>query len=143
MHKIMNIKKILIFQIIIIMVFTMILNIFTSKVIGYTVTHNQTKQTGIDSFPESYKEALKKLQETHPNWTFTAYNTGMTWNEFMTGETNTHLRNRVHNSSEASWKCTCSQSSRRICLCIIWCNCIFCRSKKLFNRRSEYSSSWK
>ena len=43
MHKIMNIKKILIFQIIIIMVFTMILNIFTSKVIGYTVTHNQTK----------------------------------------------------------------------------------------------------
>ena len=27
----------------------MILNIFTSKVIGYTVTHNQTKQTGIDS----------------------------------------------------------------------------------------------
>ena len=67
----MNIKKILIFQIIIIMVLTMVPNIFQNKVMAYNVTHNQTKSTGIDAFPDTYKDALRKLQETHPNWTFT------------------------------------------------------------------------
>ena len=107
----MDIKKFLIFQIIIVMCMSVIPSIFQNKVMAYNVTHNQTKSTGIDAFPDTYKDALRSLQETHSNWTFTAYNTGMSWDEFVNGETGTHLRNRVHNSSDASWKCTCNQSS--------------------------------
>ena len=105
----MNIRKILIFQIVFIMVFTMILNIFTNKTMGYTVTHNQTKSTGIDSFPDTYKTALKKLQEIHPNWNFTAYNTGMTWNEFMNAE-KVDKRNTI-SSSNSLWKAPCGHNA--------------------------------
>lgn len=103
------IKKILLVTIIIINVLTMFS--YNSETKAYTVTHTQTTKSGINAFPESYKTALQNLSKEHPNWNFTAYYTGMTWNEFINSETNTHLRNRVHNSSDASWKCSCGQSS--------------------------------
>ena len=105
------IKKMLLMQIIFIMVLTMVININVSSVNAYTVTHSQNKVTGINAFPDSYKSKLQALANEHRNWTFTAFNTGMSWSEFVAGETNTHLRNRVHNSSNATWKCSCGQSS--------------------------------
>ena len=104
-------KKILLMQIIIIMALTMVINIGTSSVSAYTVTHAQNKVTGINAFPDTYKSKLQALANEHSNWTFTAFNTGMSWSEFISGETSTHLRNRVHNSSNATWKCSCGQSS--------------------------------
>ena len=38
-------------------------------------------------FPESYKPALRKLHAAHPNWVFTAYQTGITWTDAMKKET--------------------------------------------------------
>ena len=104
-------KKIILMQMIFIMVLTMVVNINTKAVNAYTVTHGQNKQTGPHYFPDAYRVKLQELEREHPNWTFTAFNTGMSWAEFMAGETNTHLRNRVHNNSDATWKCTCGQSS--------------------------------
>lgn len=101
-------KKILTIQIIFIAVL-MIFNITNVK--AYTVTHSQSTRQGIDAFPDGYKEKLQALKSEHPNWNFTAFYTGMSWQEFINSETATHLRNRVHNSSESAWKCTCGQSS--------------------------------
>lgn len=102
------VKKIIVFQIIFIIVLSIMFNI--SEVKAYTVTHSQTTRAGIDAFPDSYKSKLQALKAEHPNWNFTAYYTGMSWQEFINGETATHLRNRVHNSSESAWKCSCGQS---------------------------------
>ena len=104
-------KKILLMQMISIMVLTMVININSSYVNAYTVTHTQSKSAGINAFPDSYKSKLQALANEHSSWTFTAFNTGMRWSEFIGGETGTHLRNRVHNSSNATWKCRCGQSS--------------------------------
>ncbi|MDE5831196.1 MAG: hypothetical protein K2H53_06320 [Clostridia bacterium] len=104
-------KKMLSMQMIFIMALTMVINMNASSVSAYTVTHTQTKRTGIDAFPDSYKVKLQALANEHSNWTFTAFNTGISWSEFTSSETSTHLRNRVHNSSSATWKCSCGGSS--------------------------------
>lgn len=72
-------------------------------------TYTQSVQLGIDKFPETYQEKLRKLQETYPNWTFTAYNTGITWNEFIDSECSVHTRNVVI-SSNPLWLDSCGQS---------------------------------
>ncbi len=73
--------------------------------------YTQSTKTGIDAFPESYQVYLKKLSEIHPNWNFTAFNTGMTWNEFIQNETSAHLRNTVINSSDSLWKDSCGKTA--------------------------------
>lgn len=45
-----------------------------------------TKATGISAFPTSYQVYLKQLQKLHPNWTFTALNTGINWNNAVKNE---------------------------------------------------------
>lgn len=37
-------------------------------------------------FPESYFEKLTLLKDQHPNWKFTAYKTGLSWNDVVTAE---------------------------------------------------------
>lgn len=37
-------------------------------------------------FPESYFERLTLLKEQHPNWKFTAYKTGLNWNDVVAAE---------------------------------------------------------
>lgn len=69
--------------------------------------YTQTLKSGIDTFPKEYQEALKKLKELHPNWTFEAYYTGLFWNTAVLNETATHGRNRVIKSADDSWKCSC------------------------------------
>ncbi len=107
-HIVFFVKKMLIIELILVI----ILSIFFNIVIKYEVhaaTYTQEKKLGIESFPESYQEYLKKLKELHPNWNFTAFYTGMTWNDFISNETGSHLRNTVHKSSEASWKDSCNK----------------------------------
>ncbi len=45
-----------------------------------------TKETGISAFPESYQVYLKELNRKHPNWTFTALNTGINWYDAVLNE---------------------------------------------------------
>ncbi len=37
-------------------------------------------------FPESYKPYLRSLHAAHPNWIFKAMNTGLDWNDVITGQ---------------------------------------------------------
>ena len=102
-------KRILPLQIIFIIIFSMILNFYFLNTKTYATTYTQTKQSGIDAFPESYKQDLKKLLENHPNWTFTAYNTGMSWAQFMEGE-KVDKRNTV-SSADSLWKAPCGHNA--------------------------------
>ncbi len=105
----MNIRRLLAIQIIFILVLSMAFNIVIVSNNVYAATYTQSKKTGIEAFPESYKKYLNKLKELHPNWSFTAFNTGMTWKEFISKETESHLRNTVHNSSDVAWKDSCGK----------------------------------
>lgn len=105
-----SIVKFISIQLVLIVFLSIIFNIILSGTVEAT-SYTQSKKTGISSFPESYQSALKELQESHPNWTFTAYYTGMTWDEFISNETASHGRNSVHTSSDSSWKCSCGKVS--------------------------------
>ena len=72
-------------------------------------TYTQTTKNGISNFPETYQAKLKELQSLHSSWTFTAYYTGISWDEFIKQETSLHLRNTVIKSSNSLWKDTCNQ----------------------------------
>lgn len=49
-------------------------------------------------FPESYKPALRQLHADHPNWVFTAFQTGLEWSTVIENEM-TFKRNLVPNTS--------------------------------------------
>ena len=64
----------------------------------------QTRTEGIDAFPESYQPYLKALQAEHPTWQFVAFDTGLTWDEVLDGETRVVSNNLVLLSTKTSWK---------------------------------------
>lgn len=70
-------------------------------------TYTQTLKSGISNFPKEYQDALNQIKKLHPNWNFEAYYTGISWDTLILNETGTHGRNRVINSSDLSWKCSC------------------------------------
>lgn len=88
-----KVKKICIMQVVFIMCLAMILNItiFSSNVQAVS----QSKRTGIDAFPESYREDLRALQRIYSNWTFTAFYTGISWNDFLNGECSPIEKNTI------------------------------------------------
>ncbi len=49
-------------------------NVYSADADGETV------YADVESFPESYREALLALKEAHPNWTFVKMDTGLDWN---------------------------------------------------------------
>ena len=102
-----NISKKVIILSIIIAILSLIVVPTTKSYAAATTTYKQTLKSGISSFPEAYKTALEQIQKLHPNWTFEAYYTGIPWNTLVLNETATHGRNRVINSSDYSWKCSC------------------------------------
>ncbi len=57
----------------------------------------------LQGFPESYKEGLRLLHALHPQWKFTALQTGLTWQEVVDAECLLG-RNLVSSSSLDSWK---------------------------------------
>ncbi len=64
----------------------------------------QTRTEGIEAFPESYRPYLQTLQEAHPTWRFVAFDTGLTWDEVLDGETKVVSNNLVRLSTATSWK---------------------------------------
>ncbi|MCI8621808.1 MAG: hypothetical protein HFJ50_09180 [Clostridia bacterium] len=89
-------KKVFILQMIFIICLSMIFNmtILSTKVQAVT----QSKRTGIDAFPESYQQALRELQNTYSNWTFTAFYTGLNWQDFINGESSPANKNTMHST---------------------------------------------
>lgn len=69
-----------------------------------TAAVTQTRTEGIDAFPESYRPYLQALQESHPTWRFVAFDTGLTWDEVLDGETRVVSNNLVLLSTKTSWK---------------------------------------
>lgn len=43
-------------------------------------------EVSIAAFPESYKPLLRKLHETHPNWTFIPFDTGLDWDVVLANQ---------------------------------------------------------
>ena len=68
------------FQLFFAMSLTIVTNIFFSHI------YAATKTIGITTFPASYQIYLNHLKKKHPNWTFTALNTGIDWNTAVTSE---------------------------------------------------------
>ncbi|MDO5350502.1 MAG: SH3 domain-containing protein [Lachnospiraceae bacterium] len=56
-------------------------------------------------FPESYRPALRELHAKYPQWIFTAFDTGLDWNDVIQNESLVG-RNLVSSSSISSWKST-------------------------------------
>lgn len=108
-----NIKKILIILACIILTFELISIPNTVKASTYT----QTTKVGINNFPESYRAKLSELQALYSSWTFTAYYTGITWDEFITAETSLHLRNTVIKSSNSLWLDSCGKVASGYACC--------------------------
>ena len=103
-------EKIISMQLLLIVILAMIFNIIIGVSTSYAATtYKQEKKQGIDAFPDSYKSYLKELQDLHSNWSFIAFNTGMTWQDFISKETSSHLKNTVHNSSSSLWKDSCGK----------------------------------
>lgn len=98
------IKKILI-MLIIVVLFSLF--IFPINKVYAATTYKQSLKSGISNFPKEYQDALNQIQKLHPKWNFEAYYTGIPWNTLILNETATHGRNRVINSSDLSWKCSC------------------------------------
>lgn len=101
--KRINYKKLGILTIFIVV----ILNIIVVPIKSFASTkYTQTLKSGIDKFPKEYQEYLKKLKQQHPNWSFDAYYTGISWSELIENEKD-HGHNRVINSADELWKCDC------------------------------------
>lgn len=83
-----------------------IISILVIPIKSNAATYTQTVRSGIDAFPESYKTYLRAIKEQHPNWTFDAYYTGISWNDLVSNETD-HGHNRIINSADPLWKCSC------------------------------------
>lgn len=98
-----NIEKIISILSIVIIISILAIPIKSSAA---TTTYTQTVKSGIDAFPESYKTYLRAIQEQHPNWTFDAYYTGISWSDLVANETD-HGHNRIINSADSLWKCSC------------------------------------
>lgn len=111
--KVIKFSRIFLINLTIVTILSTILNIFVNCN-RVDAAYTQYSKTGISEFPESYQEALKNLSELHPNWTFTAFYTGITWNEFMQNESSlggskyAHGKNTVIKSADISWIDSCN-----------------------------------
>lgn len=105
------IKRMIPLQLVLVIIVSLFINIIGANEVQ-AATYTQTTKTGIAEFPESYQGYLKELSELHPDWTFTAFYTGITWEDFMKNESSlgdnySHGKNTVIASAEDSWKDDC------------------------------------
>ena len=56
----------------------------------------------MEGFPESYKDALRRLHALHPNWVFKAYHTGLDWKTVIDNES-IPGKNTIPNSKSVEW----------------------------------------
>ena len=106
-----SINRIVTLQLILVIIVSIFINIIGANEVQAT-TYTQDSKMGISEFPESYQGYLKELSELHPDWTFTAFYTGITWDDFMRNESSlgsgySHGKNTVIASADASWLDSC------------------------------------
>ena len=63
----------------------------------------ETYYEDIEKFPESYKVALYKLKNAHPNWTFEVMNTGLDWDTVIYNEMTPASRSLVPSYFDSSF----------------------------------------
>ena len=105
----MNYLQSIVKKVFILLIIVAILSVFIIPINSAyaTTTYTQSLKSGISNFPKEYQEALNQVKELHPNWNFEAYYTGIPWDSLILDETSKHGRNRVINSADLSWKCSC------------------------------------
>lgn len=65
----------------------------------------QYVKSGIEQFPNTYKNKLQVLAQKYPNWKFQAYYTGIPWNELIQKERDEKIyRNRIDATLSDEWK---------------------------------------
>ncbi len=82
-----------------------VLSTYVSFPVSYSTDSSFESQLAAQGFPESYKESLRQLHAQYPNWTFTAYNTGLDWETVIQNES-VLGRNLVSSGSVSSFKST-------------------------------------
>ena len=101
-------------QLVLVIIMSIFFNIIIQTNEVQAATYTQVSKTGIEEFPESYQKYLRELSELHPDWTFTAFYTGISWEEFMENESSlggdsySHGKNTVIASAESSWIDSCN-----------------------------------
>ena len=95
-------KKIIYITLILVMLLNIVMGVVIKNEVYGASTYTQYIKSGIDEFPDSYKEYLKKLSEQHPNWNFEAYYTGISWDELVDNEVKIG-KNRVIASADSKW----------------------------------------
>ena len=58
----------------------------------------------VEQFPSSYQSALQTLKNSHPNWTFVKFDTGLNWNDVVYNQLNPKARSLVYYTRGAAWK---------------------------------------
>lgn len=77
----------------------------TSNSSNYVSDGNFEAYLNSQGFPESYRPGLRELHARYPQWIFTAFDTGLDWNEVIQNESLVG-RNLVASSRPSSWKST-------------------------------------
>ena len=67
----------------------------------YNIDMNYVQSLRNKGFPESYVEALAKLHAAHPNWNFEVSNTGVNFNDAVSGEYNPVYKNLISTTNTA------------------------------------------
>ena len=122
-------KKKILKIVIILIIFSIVINSFSLISFANNNTYNQkiisaqqVRNNGISNFPESYQILLNKLVEKngYKNWKFKAFYTDIDWNELVENET-THMKNTIYKSKyssyPASWYCKCGQEGDKNFYC--------------------------
>ena len=63
-----------------------------------------TYSSDVSQFPATYQSALQKLKDSHPNWTFVKFDTGLNWNTVVSNELNPKERSLVYYTRGDAWK---------------------------------------
>ncbi|MBQ6886207.1 MAG: Ig-like domain-containing protein [Lachnospiraceae bacterium] len=63
-----------------------------------------TYSSDVSQFPSSYQSALQKLKDSHPNWTFVKFNTGLNWNDVVYNQLHPKERSLVYYTRGEEWK---------------------------------------
>ncbi|MCD8082126.1 MAG: SH3 domain-containing protein [Clostridiales bacterium] len=82
-----------------------VLSSYVSFPVSYNTDSSFEAQLSAQGFPESYKDSLRQLHAQYPNWTFTAYQTGLDWETVIENES-VLGRNLVSSGSISSFKST-------------------------------------
>lgn len=62
-----------------------------------------TYSSDVSQFPSSYQAALQSLKDSHPNWTFVKFDTGLSWDTVVAAEME-DSRSLVYYTNNDAWK---------------------------------------